>query len=282
MNADTYLTVAVITMTATALSSLIFSYVKIEKEVRKDDHSDMPINDMILTEGKVTDYLKSNGLQPGAKIETVAEKLNIAIDDQNNAEYRRNPCTSGRGKYSRRRFGFTSPEKYILSLALKCGQKMQQIMNEGPQKDAFNEKQRGDESVLREAEFKICNDSLPIYKRRKSERAMRKSLYTRQYTLKNEHQNWEKLNRSLLRRAFSHNDDLQGENLQERTAEYIATALLMPADDVYDFVTTRNFKQCTNRQKRTVLKEFCGKYKVDKTTAVRRISEVYAVKKCQG
>lgn len=282
MNADTYLTVAVITMTATALSSLIFSYVKIKKGLQKEIHSDMPINDKILTEEKVTDFLKSNGLQPGVKIETVAEKLNIAIDNQDDLEYRGNPCISRRGKNSRRQFGFTPPEEYILSLAFKCGQKIQQIMNEGPQKDAFNGIQCGDESVLRGLEFKICTDSLPIYKRRKLERAMRKAIYTRQYALKNEPQNWEELHKSLSRGKIPHNGDLQGENLQERTAEYIATALLMPADDVYDFVTERNFKKCTNRQQRAILKEFCGKYEVNKTTAVRRISEVYEMKKCQG
>lgn len=63
----------------------------------------------------------------------------------------------------------------------------------------------------------------------------------------------------------------------EQCADYIAAALLMPADEVYDYVQSNNYVNVTDKEKKVLLHGLQKKYNVDKINALRRVREVYAL-----
>ncbi len=64
----------------------------------------------------------------------------------------------------------------------------------------------------------------------------------------------------------------------EQLADYVAAALLMPLEDVYDYLTANHFQTSTPKNKIRITKSLCKRYGVSEMIALRRIREVYALK----
>lgn len=73
----------------------------------------------------------------------------------------------------------------------------------------------------------------------------------------------------------------QGHNKaeSEQLADYVGAALLLPLDQVYNFLKQNHYQNCSRRKKRVLVKELCRRYGVSELIAVRRINEVYILKK---
>lgn len=64
----------------------------------------------------------------------------------------------------------------------------------------------------------------------------------------------------------------------EQVADYVAAALLMPLDSVYDYLEKNDFRTAPPRMRIKITKNLCKTYGVDEVVALRRIREVYMVK----
>lgn len=64
----------------------------------------------------------------------------------------------------------------------------------------------------------------------------------------------------------------------EQLADYTAAALLMPLDEVYDYLEKNGYQKATKRRKIELVCKLCKTYEVTEMIAVRRIKEVYAIK----
>ena len=73
----------------------------------------------------------------------------------------------------------------------------------------------------------------------------------------------------------------QGRNkpLPEQLADYTAAALLMPLDSVYNLLVENNYLKATTRARMKIVRHLCAKYQVSDVIAIRRIQEVYVLKK---
>lgn len=67
--------------------------------------------------------------------------------------------------------------------------------------------------------------------------------------------------------------------LAEQLADYVAAALLMPLDSVYTYLEKNHFRTASPRARIKITKSLCKIYGVDEVVALRRIREVYMVKK---
>jgi len=68
---------------------------------------------------------------------------------------------------------------------------------------------------------------------------------------------------------------------EKKEADYIAAALLMPLDAVYNYLEENQFRTASPRMRIKIAKKLCKTYGVDEIVALRRIREVYMVKKEQ-
>lgn len=66
--------------------------------------------------------------------------------------------------------------------------------------------------------------------------------------------------------------------LSEQEADYIAGALLMPLEDVYQYLTENHYKEISPRQRVKMAHKLRRRYGVSSVIAVRRIREVYMLK----
>lgn len=73
--------------------------------------------------------------------------------------------------------------------------------------------------------------------------------------------------------------DEKNKPLKEQLADYTAAALLMPIEEVHTFLLTKNFNRATRNQKIRMVNALCRKYNVSEIIAMRRIMEVYTIKK---
>lgn len=64
----------------------------------------------------------------------------------------------------------------------------------------------------------------------------------------------------------------------EQAADYVAAALLMPLDDVYNYLSENCYKDVSSRQRVKLIRRLCQRYGVSNVIAVRRIREVYMLK----
>lgn len=64
----------------------------------------------------------------------------------------------------------------------------------------------------------------------------------------------------------------------EQLADYIAAALLLPLDSVFDFLMENNYKELSARKKVLLVHQLCKRYEVTKMIVLRRIKEVFAIK----
>ena len=65
----------------------------------------------------------------------------------------------------------------------------------------------------------------------------------------------------------------------EQLADYTAAALLMPLNQIYQYLEVNNYQSTSKRRKIELVRELCKTYKVSEIIAVRRIKEVYAVQR---
>ena len=64
----------------------------------------------------------------------------------------------------------------------------------------------------------------------------------------------------------------------EQLADYTGAALLMPLNEVYEFLTKNNYRESSKRQRQMLIRNLCKQYRVTEVIALRRIKEVYIVK----
>lgn len=67
----------------------------------------------------------------------------------------------------------------------------------------------------------------------------------------------------------------------EQLADYMAAAILMPLDAVYQFLISQQYLTVSTRKKTRIIRMLCNQYHVSEIIALRRVREVFAVKKAQ-
>ena len=60
-------------------------------------------------------------------------------------------------------------------------------------------------------------------------------------------------------------------------ADYTAVALLMPLNQVYQYLELNNYQSASKGKKKKLVRELCEVYEVSEIIAIRRIKEVYAI-----
>ena len=63
----------------------------------------------------------------------------------------------------------------------------------------------------------------------------------------------------------------------EQLADYTAVALLMPLNQVYQYLELNNYQSASKGKKKKLVRELCEVYEVSEIIAIRRIKEVYAI-----
>lgn len=66
--------------------------------------------------------------------------------------------------------------------------------------------------------------------------------------------------------------------LIEQLADYTAAALLMPLEEVYDYLVKKDYKDSSSRKRTAIVHGLCKMYNVTEVIALRRINEVYILK----
>ncbi|MBR3601475.1 MAG: ImmA/IrrE family metallo-endopeptidase [Lachnospiraceae bacterium] len=67
--------------------------------------------------------------------------------------------------------------------------------------------------------------------------------------------------------------------LVEQVADYTAAALLMPLDSVYNYLKNNNYTKESSKKRVAIVRSLCKIYGVSELIALRRIKEVYELKK---
>lgn len=72
----------------------------------------------------------------------------------------------------------------------------------------------------------------------------------------------------------------QGHNkpICEQLADYTAAALLMPLEDVYEYLEKINYQKLTASKRVKVITQLSVRYEVEPVVALRRVKEVYIIK----
>ena len=65
----------------------------------------------------------------------------------------------------------------------------------------------------------------------------------------------------------------------EQLADYTAAALLMPLELVYEYLQDNEYKSVSTRKRVAIVRRLCREYDVTEVIALRRIREVYELKK---
>lgn len=63
----------------------------------------------------------------------------------------------------------------------------------------------------------------------------------------------------------------------EQLADYTAVALLMPLNQVYQYLELNNYQSASKGKKKKLVRELCEVYEVSEIIAIRKIKEVYAI-----
>lgn len=69
--------------------------------------------------------------------------------------------------------------------------------------------------------------------------------------------------------------------LVEQIADYTAAALLMPLDAVYEYLTHNNYINLSPRKRIVIIRKLCKEYGVTEIIALRRVKEVYELKRSE-
>ena len=65
---------------------------------------------------------------------------------------------------------------------------------------------------------------------------------------------------------------------QDQLADYTGAALLMPLEQVYDFLIKNNYNSASTHKRISIIKKLSKKYKVNEMITVRRVNEVRLLK----
>lgn len=208
MSAQIYLSILSVVISVTALISAFVSYYTMKKEYTKKIKLDITVEQMLLSEEKISEFLRKNELKPGESIQTIAKALNVVEGGVENA-------LSGRARLS-------EPD---------ADGKMVVVFKNGLSKEErlFD--------FAHECGHRINLDPTP---------ATRPEGY----------------NKSEV----------------EQLADYVGAALLMPLDSVYNYLTEKDYKNCSRRKRMALIRDLCAKYGVSEMIALRRVKEVYVIK----
>lgn len=66
--------------------------------------------------------------------------------------------------------------------------------------------------------------------------------------------------------------------LVEQLADYTAAAILMPEDDIYEYLKNNIYKDLPSQKRVIIIRSLCKKYKVSEIIVLRRIKEVCKLK----
>lgn len=69
--------------------------------------------------------------------------------------------------------------------------------------------------------------------------------------------------------------------LIEQLADYTAAAILMPEDEVYEYLENNDYKNLSPRRRVVVIRSLCRKYKVSEVIVLRRVKEIYELKQLE-
>lgn len=67
----------------------------------------------------------------------------------------------------------------------------------------------------------------------------------------------------------------------EQLADYMAAAILLPLNEMSKALNESNFTHLNNRKKLSFIRKICAQYQVNDIVAIRRISEVLHLQKCE-
>lgn len=73
--------------------------------------------------------------------------------------------------------------------------------------------------------------------------------------------------------------DGKNKSFTEQLADYTAAALLMPINEVYDYLVEKKYNQLSPKKRVVLIKALCQQYEVSEVIALRRIKEIYEIKK---
>ncbi len=65
----------------------------------------------------------------------------------------------------------------------------------------------------------------------------------------------------------------------EQLADYTAAAILLPKDEIYEYLEDKNYEKLPPRKRVNVIHSLCRKYQVGDVLVLRRIKEVYELKR---
>ncbi len=77
MSAQVYLLILGVVISVTAVVSLFVTYYTIKKEYKKKIKLDISVEQMLLSEKRIADFLQKHGLEPGTSIQNIAEALHV-------------------------------------------------------------------------------------------------------------------------------------------------------------------------------------------------------------
>lgn len=126
MNAQFYLTVVLVVLSVTAIISGVVTYYTMTTMYSKKVKLDVSLEQMLLSEEKITDFLKKNDLTPGVSIRTIAKALNI-VEGGVKDEISERACLSEPDTDGKMRVVFKSglsTEEKSFDFAHECGHRI--------------------------------------------------------------------------------------------------------------------------------------------------------------
>lgn len=67
----------------------------------------------------------------------------------------------------------------------------------------------------------------------------------------------------------------------EQLADYTAAAMLMPEDEVYEYLENKDYKNLSPKKRVAVIRSLCREYKVSEVIVLRRVKEIYELKQSE-
>lgn len=212
MNAQLYLTILIVVSFVTLVVSVVITYRVKTKEYKHKIKLDISVDQMLLSENRISEFLSENKLKSDASIRDIAKALNVVeggIENEINGRARLNdPDIEGKMLVVFK--NDSSVEERLFDFAHECGHRINKDPTPATRPEGYNKPEI------------------------------------------------------------------------EQLADYVGAALLMPIDSVYRYVSEHNYENSSRREKMKLIQNLCTRYSVSRIIAIRRVKEVYAVKRAQG
>lgn len=140
MSAQIYLLIFVLVMSIAAILSIFVTYHVLQEEYKKKIKLDISLEQMIVSERRIEEFLREHGLKPGESIEVIADALNV-IDGGEESEL------SGRARLSRPdangrmkvvfKTGLSKEER-LFDFAHECGHRINQDPTPATRPEGYN------------------------------------------------------------------------------------------------------------------------------------------------